>query len=179
VCVKPLQLSGLCNLYRLRSFRAVRSADSQWVDVSCKCASVFKKCWCMVGTGKLLAAGHVTSCCPAYISGRWPVSPPLESYILRREDVWRRRTRVRDSTKRLRQAKYDPAYSTYDEWLGVYDVRLGVCGIWRTPQVCTVIRHRSANTTKWFEFYTAKDHIISHASGGSPPQHKLLCNENS
>jgi len=31
----------------------------------------------MVGTGKLLAAGHVTSYGLAYISGRLPVSPPL------------------------------------------------------------------------------------------------------
>jgi len=44
----------------------------------------------MVGTGKLLAAGHVTSCCPAYISGRQPVSPPLASKILDVEDVWKK-----------------------------------------------------------------------------------------
>jgi len=36
----------------------------------------------MVGTEKLLAAGHVTSCCPAYISGRRSVLPPLAKNIL-------------------------------------------------------------------------------------------------
>jgi len=41
----------------------------------------------MVGTGKLLADGHVNSCCPAYISRRQPVSPPLVSEILDCEDV--------------------------------------------------------------------------------------------
>jgi len=44
----------------------------------------------MVGTGKLLAAGHVTSCCPAYISGHQPVSPPLASEILDCEDVYKK-----------------------------------------------------------------------------------------
>jgi len=60
---------------------------SQWVGVLCKYSSDFKECRRRVGAEKLLAAGHVTSCCPAYISGRGPVSPPLESYILKREDV--------------------------------------------------------------------------------------------
>jgi len=41
----------------------------------------------MVGTEKLLAAGHVTSCCPAYISGRRSVSPPLARKILEVIDV--------------------------------------------------------------------------------------------
>jgi len=47
----------------------------------------------MVGTGKLLAAGHMTSCCPAYISGRLPVSPPLESEILDCEDVCKKKNK--------------------------------------------------------------------------------------
>jgi len=41
----------------------------------------------MVGTGKLLAAGHVTSHGLTYISGRLPVSPPLARRFLENEDV--------------------------------------------------------------------------------------------
>jgi len=40
----------------------------------------------MVGTEKRLATGHVTSCCPAYISGRQSVSPPLAKNILEEVD---------------------------------------------------------------------------------------------
>jgi len=47
----------------------------------------------MVGTGKLLAAGHVTSCCPAYISGRQHVSPPLASKILDCEDLFKKKNK--------------------------------------------------------------------------------------
>jgi len=41
----------------------------------------------MVGTEKLLAAGHVTGCSPAYISGRRSVLSPLAKKILERIDV--------------------------------------------------------------------------------------------
>jgi len=47
----------------------------------------------MVGTGKLLAVGYVTSCCSAYISGRQPVSPPLASEILDGEDVCKKKNK--------------------------------------------------------------------------------------
>jgi len=125
----------------------------------------------MVGTGKLLAAGHMTSCCPAYISGRKPVSPPLESCILRRQDV-RRRTRTKDSTERVRQATDDSAsecdrrrttrrasatgggrrvrQATYDLAYATGDVRLGVYDIRRTIPTCATIRRGSPNTTARF-----------------------------
>jgi len=47
----------------------------------------------MVGTGKLLAAGHVTSCCPAYISGRQSVSAPLVSDFLDEKDVFKKKNK--------------------------------------------------------------------------------------
>jgi len=47
----------------------------------------------MVGTGKLLAAGQVTSCCPAYITGRRLSSTPLESDFLKREDVVKKKNK--------------------------------------------------------------------------------------
>jgi len=40
----------------------------------------------MVGTEKLLAVGHVTSCCPAYISGHRSVLSPLAKNVLERLD---------------------------------------------------------------------------------------------
>jgi len=43
--------------------------------------------YCIEGAGKLLAAGLVTSCCPAYISEHQPVSPPLASEFLEGTDV--------------------------------------------------------------------------------------------
>jgi len=67
----------------------------------------------MVGTGKLLAAGHVTSYCSAYISGRQPVSPPLASKILDREDLFKKKNKntkvqVKDSSRAVRhRGAYD------------------------------------------------------------------------
>jgi len=49
----------------------------------------------MVGTGKLLAAGHMTSCCPAYKNGRPPSSTPLASDFLYRKDVFKEEGRRR------------------------------------------------------------------------------------
>jgi len=55
----------------------------------------------MVGTGKLLAAGLVTSCCPDYISGRQPVSPPLASEILDSEDKYKKESKKNKSISQV------------------------------------------------------------------------------
>jgi len=80
----------------------------------------------MVVAGKLLAAGHVTSCCPAYISGRRHVLPPLEGEILT-EKTWKRtRTRIEilalrftcatdEEIRLVRRATYDLEKSVYED----------------------------------------------------------------
>jgi len=48
----------------------------------------------MVGTEKLLATGHVTGCCPAYISGRRSVLSPLAKNILEGVDKRKKKKRI-------------------------------------------------------------------------------------
>jgi len=59
----------------------------------------------MVGTEKLLATGHLTSCCPAYISGRQPVSPPLASKILEEADVEEEQKNIKNTTKEKKRSR--------------------------------------------------------------------------
>jgi len=64
------------------------------------------------GCRKLLAAGHVTSCCLAYISERRAVLPPLAREFLVDKTCKRRRTRI---LKKSREHCVRPTTSTiYD-----------------------------------------------------------------
>jgi len=87
---------------------------SQRVGVGVIYVLVWCEFQCMVGTGKLLAVGHVTSCCPAYISGRQPVSPPLVINFWTDKTCQRSRTR-RD---RLSVKAYIYAEVDYCEYIG-------------------------------------------------------------
>jgi len=68
----------------------------------------------MVGTEKLLAAGHVAGCCPAFISGRRSVLSPLTRKILEVIDVSKeeREKRRYDERKEDRSRIFDEAYTT-------------------------------------------------------------------
>jgi len=94
----------------------------------------------MVGTEKLLATGHVTSCCPAYISGRRSVLSPLARKILEGIDVNKeeREKRRYDERKEARSRIFDEAYMTV--W------KISPLHIRRTTRIFFTTSRREADT---------------------------------
>jgi len=128
----------------------------------------------MVGSGKLLAAGNVTCCCPAYKSGRQPVSTPLASKILDCKDLFKKKNRkiercsVQNVLIRQKIHIYDRrAYSTLSRTTSTPNTRpkfvLRSCGI---QQRCRIYDGRFAVrqtgvfdtvTYIWYAKYTTGD----------------------